>query len=277
MSSPQRARSGVPLDQRSAVPSVPGIPAWGAVAVAVGAAVLGFLVDAMRGDELGSTFAVLYVLGALIAVVAVRHRGLFTAMVQPPLIMFLGVPIAYQILTDGAGTSIKDIVLTVAVPLVDRFPLMALTTLLVLGVGGARLALDRRPTPVRKPARAARPAAAARDAAPRRSRSERPATRETAGRAEERRRTRQEPRTDAPDARHDRTRRARPAAPQPREESRAARPAPRAYEGQVAASDNGRPRVARPRYEPTPYEPRRTGAENLSPYPAPRVRYRDRD
>lgn len=129
------------------MPTVPGIPAWAAVVVAVGACVLGFLVDAIRGSELSATFAVMYVLGSFIAVVAVRRRGLFTAVVQPPLIMFFGVPIAYQLLATDAGLSLRDIVLTAAVPLVDRFPLMFFTTLLVLVIGGVRLALERRPQP----------------------------------------------------------------------------------------------------------------------------------
>ncbi|WP_082517998.1 MULTISPECIES: DUF6542 domain-containing protein [unclassified Rhodococcus (in: high G+C Gram-positive bacteria)] len=252
MSTSQRARSGVPLDQRSALPSVPGIPAWGAVAVAVGAVVLGFLVDAMRVGELSSTFAVLYVLGSLIAVVVVRHRGLFTAMVQPPIIMFLGVPLAYQLTTEDAGTSIKDVVLNVAVPLVDRFPLMLLTTLLVLGVGGARLALDRRPRPISKPAPRSRPAAAKSAAKARPTTDQRAATPRNESprtRSGERRRARPEVRDTASEPRHDRTRRERPQAPR---------------------EDPGYTR-------PTGYEPRRTGAENLSPYPAPQVRYRDRD
>ncbi|MGB3770033.1 MAG: DUF6542 domain-containing protein [Rhodococcus sp. (in: high G+C Gram-positive bacteria)] len=312
MSTSQRTRSGVPLDRRSAVPSVPGVPAWGAVTIAVGACLLGFAVDSLRAGELSSTFAVMYVLGSLIAVVAVRHRGLFTAMVQPPIIMFVGVPLAYQLTTDGAGTSIKDIVLTVAVPLVDRFPLMFLTTLLVLGIGGVRLALDRRPSPVStsrarsksgsRSRSASSPAAPNREPAPTR-RPERPrttraprTTAESNGRTEqtpaapsrtraERRgrvekttrhseRKRTEPRESLGEPRHDRSRRDRPTSSAPREpvlreqHTRMHGPSTRAYEGHVSASDTGRS---------ADYQPRRTGGENVSPYPAPRVRYRDRD
>ncbi|WP_346243078.1 DUF6542 domain-containing protein, partial [Rhodococcoides kroppenstedtii] len=155
MSTTQHARSGVPLDHRSALPTVPGIPAWGAVALAAGACVLGFALDAMRAGEPGATFAVLYVLGCALAVVAVRRKGLFAAMVQPPLLMIVAVPVAYQTTGDDAGSSLKDLVLTVAVPLVDRFPLMFLTTMLVLGIGAARLLLDR-PHPARTRSTASR-------------------------------------------------------------------------------------------------------------------------
>ena len=169
----------MPLDHRSALPTVPGIPAWGAVALAAGACVLGFALDAMRAGEPGATFAVLYVLGCALAVVAVRRKGLFAAMVQPPLLMIVAVPVAYQTTGDDAGSSLKDLVLTVAVPLVDRFPLMFLTTMLVLGIGAARLLLDR-PHPART-----------RSTAPRRT-----APRKTEPRSPEKTRARRPEKTD---------------------------------------------------------------------------------
>ncbi|MGU3431843.1 DUF6542 domain-containing protein [Actinomycetes bacterium M1A6_2h] len=324
MPSSQRARSGVPLDQRSVVPSIPGIPAWGAVAVAVGASILGIVVDSFGGNELTATFAALYVVGCVAAVLLVRHRGLFTAMAQPPLIVFFGVPIAYQFLTDNAGTSIKDIVLNVAIPLVNRFPLMITATVLVLLVGGARLLLDRKPQrPVKSPRRRAeaKPAASSpsRSRAPeeksesspwRRPRSEEAPSRgaRAAGPDRRDRGTEVPRRTRAQDAprRADRpTRRetdasfddglgqhSRTAQPgrtpreAPRESSRrgiyapteAARE-PSHLREPAASYGQDRPRE----HERRGYEPRttsrRVGADNpsLTPYPAPRVRYRDRD
>lgn len=340
----------MPLDQRSVVPSIPGIPAWGAVAVAVGASVLGIVVDSFGGNELTATFAALYVVGCVAAVLLVRHRGLFTAMAQPPLIVFFGVPLAYQFLTTDAGTSVKDIVLNVAIPLVNRFPLMITATILVLLIGGARLLLDRKPQrparsqkqgksqkqatspasarsqqpakPTRRRAEAA-PAASATSREPeempesspwRRPRSEPTSPRGSRSAASDRRERDAEPprRTRAQEA----PRRADRSAPpgrtpreNPRETSRRGIYAPvdatrepshlrepaTSYEQERSrerpkydspnydAPNYDAPSYERPSYERRAYEPRtptrRAGAENpaLTPHPAPRVRYRDRD
>ncbi|MFE3291625.1 DUF6542 domain-containing protein [Rhodococcus sp. NPDC059234] len=143
MSATQRARSGVPLDARSVLPTVPGLPAWGAVLVAVGAAFVGFLLDSMRGTELTSAFSIFYFLGCVGAVLAVRSRGLFTTMVQPPLILVVAVPMAYQHFSTGPSGGMKDLILNAAIPLVNRFPLMLLTTLAVLAIGLGRMYMGR--------------------------------------------------------------------------------------------------------------------------------------
>ncbi|MBJ8343747.1 DUF6542 domain-containing protein [Antrihabitans sp. YC2-6] len=111
-----------------------------AVLIGVGGTFLGFLIDSARGDELTRAFSAFYLLSCLAAVVFVRHKGLFTAVVQPPLILFIAVPAAYYSLKDG-GTTLKDIVLNAALPLVDRFPLMATTAVLVLLIGMVRVYL----------------------------------------------------------------------------------------------------------------------------------------
>ncbi|WP_179272885.1 MULTISPECIES: DUF6542 domain-containing protein [unclassified Rhodococcus (in: high G+C Gram-positive bacteria)] len=146
MSTSQRARSGVPLDHRSILATLPGVPAWGAVAIAAGLTFLGFLIDAARGTELTGAFAFMYILGCIAGVLLVRFRGLFTAMVQAPLILFVAVPLSYQYFTDNAGTSLKDINLNVAIPLVNRFPLMLLGTVVAVGLGVLRIVLKRQNT-----------------------------------------------------------------------------------------------------------------------------------
>lgn len=128
----------MPLAQRSALATVPGVPAWGAVAIAVAATLVGFVIDAVRGNELTAAFSVFFFLGCLAAILAVRNRGLFTAMVQPPLILVVAVPLAYQQFSPGGG-GLKDLLLNVAIPLVNRFPLMLATTLVVCAIGAGRM------------------------------------------------------------------------------------------------------------------------------------------
>lgn len=272
MSTSQRARSGVPLDHRSILATLPGVPAWGAVAIAAGLAFLGVLIDAARGNELTGAFAFLYVVGCVAAVLLVRYRGLFTAMVQAPLILFVAVPLAYQYFTDNAGTSLKDIILNVAIPLVNRFPLMMLGTVLAVGLGALRIFLKRQNThapAVRRsaelggghPTRAQRKA---REQRPSRSRARRqadsagrsaattshaddvaPGNRAPGNRASDRR-----PRaaTDSPIAPDPRTAERRPSAPIP--------PTSR-----YSATDFGRPEAAKP----DPVRPEGTGRD----YPRP--------
>lgn len=156
---------------RSVLPSVPGVPWWGAILVASGATLLGLAIDAIRGDELTSTFSVLYFLGCTLAVAAVRYRGLFTSMVQPPLLLLVAVPLAQQMITDNASAGLKGIALDIAYPLVNRFPVMLLATVVTLIIGGLRIFLvkQRRTAPPRFTARrAARSDAETRTPAPER-------------------------------------------------------------------------------------------------------------
>ncbi len=147
----------MPAPQRSILPSVPGIPVGAAVLIAVACTFVGFLIDASGGGgELTGTFAALYIVGCMAAVAAVRYRGLFSTMVLPPLLLFVAVPLAYQQLTGRGSTSMKDILLNLAIPLVNRFPTMMLATLAVALIGGARILMRRReeeasrPLPVRR-------------------------------------------------------------------------------------------------------------------------------
>lgn len=130
--------------------------------MAAGATFLGFAFDAVSGSELTSAFSAMYFLGCVLAVLAVRKRGLFTAVVQPPLLLFVAVPLGSQFLTDGAGTGIKDMAINVAYPLVNRFPLMLAATVVVGLIAAARVFLVQprtaAPTRTRERRAEARPA-----------------------------------------------------------------------------------------------------------------------
>ncbi len=268
----------MPAPQRSIVPSVPGIPAWAAILVAVGATSVGFLIDAFGGESLPTgTFSALYVLGCVLAVCAVRFRGLFSTMVMPPLLLFVAVPVACQMLGGRATFSIKEVLINLVIPLVERFPTMALATVLVLAIGGARIAIAKRAP------QTARPGASER-------RGERKTERKTERQPAKRRRpestpdlataARKRPRRgtavlDEPDTEVDMAGPARRPA-RPAEPKRA--PAPAAARPREPRAPRGEPRAARaaaaPR-EPEPARvPRRRG--EAPPHPQPNVRYRDR-
>lgn len=107
-------------------------------------------------QELGSVFAISYALGCVIAVLAVRQSGVFTAVIQPPLLLFVAVPLAYYLFHTSAFSGLKEIAITCGYPLIERFPLMLFTTSAALLVGLVRwyLAMSR---PGGRPAASASP------------------------------------------------------------------------------------------------------------------------
>jgi hypothetical protein len=126
-------------DHRSVLPRVPGIPWWGAVILAATASAVGFAYDAGTGEKtLSAVFSVCYVAGCVLAVLAVRQSGLFSAVIQPPLILFFAVPTAYFIFHGSNITGIKDTLINCGYPLIERFPLMFFTSVVVLLVGMGR-------------------------------------------------------------------------------------------------------------------------------------------
>ena len=102
-------------------------------------AAVGFAFDAGSGGKsLTAAFSVCYAAGCILAVLAVRQSGVFTAVIQPPLILFLVVPTAYFVLTGGQIKGIKDVLINCGYPLIERFPLMFFTTGAVLLIGMVR-------------------------------------------------------------------------------------------------------------------------------------------
>jgi hypothetical protein len=137
--SAQPAEQADAVIDRSALPRVPGLPWWSAVVIAVVFTAIGFAFDAGAGNkELGAVFATCYVLGCVLAVLAVRQSAVFTAVIQPPLILFIAVPGAYFLFHSADIGGIKDILINCGYPLIERFPLMFFTAAAVLIIGMVR-------------------------------------------------------------------------------------------------------------------------------------------
>ena len=135
----QQTSAPIPVDQRSAFRNLRGIPAAAAVLIAVTATLLGFAVEAGSDHhDLGAVFAASYAIGCIAAVLLVRHSGIFTTVIQPPLILFVSVPTAYFLMHGSAFTGLKDVLISCGYPLIERFPLMMLTSAGVLLIGMAR-------------------------------------------------------------------------------------------------------------------------------------------
>jgi hypothetical protein len=109
------------------------------VLLAVTATAVGFAFDAGSGNkELSTVFAASYVIGCVVAVLAVRQSGVFSAVIQPPLILFVAVPTAYFLFHGAQLTGIKDTLINFGYPLIERFPVMFFTSAAVLLIGMAR-------------------------------------------------------------------------------------------------------------------------------------------
>lgn len=115
------------------------MPSWAAVLIAISATLAGFAIEAGSGhQELGFIFGTCYALGCIAAVVFVRRNGIFTAVIQPPLLLFVAVPLAYYLFHGSAFNGLKDVLISCGYPLIERFPLMLFTSAAVLLIGLSR-------------------------------------------------------------------------------------------------------------------------------------------
>jgi len=133
-SAPSRAIA--PADA-SAVPSVRGLRSWGAVLVAVVLTLAGVIInvnsDLPDGQSTGWPLRILFVGGVVLAALLVRRGSIFTAMVQPPLVLA-----GCLVLGDYLGPH-SDGLLSSGVDLVRSFPLMVVGTAAAIVVGVIRL------------------------------------------------------------------------------------------------------------------------------------------
>ena len=133
-------------DERALLPDSVGMPWWAAALCSLGLAAIGAFADMERLNRLGMVFEVCYFLGCLLAVVVVQRKGLFGPMVQPPLILALAVPgVILAIGSHPTGGGMVATALAVGTPLINGFPVMAITTGLTLAIGVLRLITQRRP------------------------------------------------------------------------------------------------------------------------------------
>ena len=116
----------------SVLVNTPGVPWWGAVLIALVPAVIGLGIDFKGSATVGVLSWVLTLLGMVLATLAVRRHSVFTAMVQPPLVVALAVVLAYVI-------AVSTKVLGVGLALINAFPLMLVATAVSLILGMVRI------------------------------------------------------------------------------------------------------------------------------------------
>ncbi len=142
---PDRAAAGSwPVRERSLIGPVLGIPPLMAVALAMGLTAVGVGVDLLRVGTVATIFQIGYGAGCLLAVAWVRRRSIFLPAIQPPLLLAVVVPVLAVLVGAPSSTAgVTEHLLLAGAPLINAFPAMAVTTVLVLLLAGYRLVRQR--------------------------------------------------------------------------------------------------------------------------------------
>jgi hypothetical protein len=133
-------RSLQPADS-SVLLTVRGVPSWAAILIALVIGAIGMLSGHSHGQyTVGWVFGAIFTVGVVLATLAVRRGSLFTAMVQPPIVLTLLVFGTFRFF-GGQGTIFS------ASKIVTSFPIMAVATGVALLLGLVRIIAQPMRTP----------------------------------------------------------------------------------------------------------------------------------
>ncbi len=138
----------MPADTQSVLPRIAGVPWWGAVLIAAVFTSVGATIDVLVNSSLGPTYNSFFLVGCILAVLAVRRRALFTAAVQPPLItVSIGMISLYAMVLSTKDSSapqgMRKAVLKVALPFSNMFPWILGTFVLCVLIAVVRWLVTR--------------------------------------------------------------------------------------------------------------------------------------
>lgn len=128
--------------------SAAGLPTWTGPTIVVASLLVGVLLSVLSGS-MGVAYALLFACGAVAAVGLVELRGLFLTVAAIPT-LFAGATLtggwalAYLAAPDGAAPFNRTTLVTAAYPLIEKFPLLIIVSLLALTLAVVRLWLGSR-------------------------------------------------------------------------------------------------------------------------------------
>lgn len=135
----------VPWNYKAIFGSFRGIPWWAAILCALVPAFIGAFIDINSSKTVGWTFNAVFFVGALAGILLVQRRSLFAPMVQPPLILAATVP-TLVLFTGGVQKGgLANMALGLGKPLIDSFPVMAITTAVTVALGIVRIFVQKDP------------------------------------------------------------------------------------------------------------------------------------
>ncbi len=132
------------MGEASAFPGVRGLRWWAVLLLALVLTAGGVAVDVLRSGTLGVVFLAAYPGGCVLAAVLAQRRDVFVPMVQPPLLLAVSIPVAIAATgTLPKSGGLVSTALAVGAPLINGFPAMAVTTVLCVLIGFARIRVQR--------------------------------------------------------------------------------------------------------------------------------------
>jgi hypothetical protein len=117
----------------SVFPSVRGWPSWAVILLALVLTLGGTAVDGATTGLLAWGLRIGFYLGVISAALMVRRRSIFTAMVQPPLVLVIGIVFGGMLFTNAGG------LYGTALKIIGTFPTMALGTAAAVLIGLIRI------------------------------------------------------------------------------------------------------------------------------------------
>ena len=121
------------LADASVVSSVRGWPSWGVIILALVCVLGGAAIDGLTIGVLAWGLRIGFYLGVLGAALLVRRGSIFTAMVQPPLVLVVGLVVGGILFTNAGG------LYGTALRLIATFPTMAMGTAAAVIIGLIRI------------------------------------------------------------------------------------------------------------------------------------------
>jgi hypothetical protein len=116
----------------SVLTSVRGWPSWAVIVLALGTTIAGTAIDGLTTGVLSWGLRIGFYLGVVLAALLVRRGSIFTAMVQPPLVLAVGFFVGEKLFTDEGGYAML-------IHLVNTFPTMAIGTAVAVLLGLIRI------------------------------------------------------------------------------------------------------------------------------------------
>ena len=132
-----KSASGIAIADASVLSSVRGWPSWAVILLALGLTLAGTAVDGVTTGLLAWGLRIGFYLGVLSAALLVRRGSVFTAMVQPPLVLVVG--IVAGVLLFGPATGLRGNVISIASTVINTFPTMAIGTAVAVLIGLIRI------------------------------------------------------------------------------------------------------------------------------------------
>jgi hypothetical protein len=117
----------------SVLPGVRGWPSWAVVLLALALTLGGTAVDGLTTGLLAWGLRIGFYLGVISAALLVRRASIFTAMVQPPLVLVFGIVVGGLLFTQAGG------LYGTALKIIGTFPTMAIGTAVAVLIGLIRI------------------------------------------------------------------------------------------------------------------------------------------